>query len=378
MATRGSLGTMAQELKAGPPIDHLISLPPNMISIVGEHAFSYFLLGGFSGCEQAGRWSDGPRLTVTFMLPFGVEKDILIKIKAGAFAATQPVPYQSVHVSVNGHDVANWRVDDPTVRTRAIFVNREILSRDCIVTMDFDIPTCAQPSAHGINGDTRSLGIFLTAVSWEVADGKPLPEALVWQLGRCVGAESRKSFDDKIEAGFWDRYVTGPKVLDIGFKGGGSRAFGVVPIVETAIGVDLDYPGYDGRILPFGSDTQDAVYSSHCLEHIADFIGAIQEWFRVIKVGGYIIAVVPSMYLYERRRRPPSRRNASHMRFYTPASLLAEFELALCPDSYRVRHLMENDAGYRYEAAAELPPAGCYEIELVIEKISPPSWQLEQ
>jgi SAM-dependent methyltransferase len=201
--------------------------------------------------------------------------------------------------------------------------------------------------------------------------------SLVWQLGRFVGVESRKSFDDKIESGFWRQYVTGPRVLDIGFKGGGRYQGEVVPILEGAIGVDLDYPGYDGQTLPFESETQDAVYSSHCLEHIPNFIRAIQDWHRVTNVGGHIITVVPSMHLYERRARSPSKYNPSHMRFYSPGSLLVEFALALSPNSYRVRHLMENDAGYAYEAGPEQPPAGCYEIELVVQKIQSPSWQIE-
>ena len=71
--------------------------------------------------------------------------------------------------------------------------------------------------------------------------------------------------------------MTGPKILDIGFKGGGVYTSGVVPILEGAVGVDLDYPGYDGMTLPFGTGTQDTVYSSHCLEHIPDFIRAMQE-----------------------------------------------------------------------------------------------------
>ena len=61
----------------------------------------------------------------------------------------------------------------------------------------------------------------------------------------------------------------------------------------------------------------------------------------------------------------------------TPASLLAEFEMALRPNSYRVRHLLDNDDGYRYDADPNGHPWGCYEIELVVEKIAEPSWTVE-
>jgi SAM-dependent methyltransferase len=352
----------------------LTPFPSGTIGVVDERA-SYFQLSGFSGFDRDGRWTDGPRASISFTRSTSSGRDVILKFRAGAFAGRQFMSEQIVSVKVNGTLVEKWCIEDPTIRTRAVFVSREICRSDCVI--DFDIPTCTRPSALGINNDSRLLGMFLSAISWEETEEKPPPESPLWQLGRCVGAEARKSFDHKIESGFWKRFVKGPNVLDVGFKGNGLGAAGVVPILQHAIGIDLDYPGYDGRTLPFESNTQDAVYSSHCLEHIPDFIGAIQEWYRVAKIGGSIIASVPSMQMYERRRRPPSRFNGSHVRFYTPASLLGEFEMALKPNSYRVRYLAENDAGYGYDVDPELPPAGCYEIELVVEKIAPPPWEME-
>ncbi len=192
---------------------------------------------------------------------------------------------------------------------------------------------------------------------------------------RPVGLESRKSFADKWRAGFWARYVTGPAILDIGFRGFlGDDQPEAMPILDGAIGIDLDYPGYDGRTLPFPDNSQDAVYSSHCLEHIADYIGAIQDWYRVLKPGGHMIIVVPHAHLYERARQPPSAWNPDHKRFYTPASLLAEIEQALAPNSYRVRHLADNDTSYDYTLPKNQHPTGCLEIELVIQKRDRPEW----
>lgn len=344
---------------------------------IGEALGSTFSdFSGFSGRDRVGRWSDGPNAAVTLQLPSELRQHLLLRIRAGAFAGRPSVPEQRVGIAVNGVPVATWTIKDPSVRSRVVFVDRSVLRPGNAARIEFDIPTCAQPRALGINDDARRLGICLAAISWEEVAEKPSSSSPVWHLGRLVGAESRKSFDQKLESGFWERYIGGSKVLDIGFKGA-LGALGVVPIVEGAIGIDLDYPGYDGRTLPFGDNTQDAVYSSHCLEHIPDYIKAIQEWHRVVRVGGHIITVVPSMALYERRRRPPSKRNLSHARFYTPSSLLAEFEQALAPNTYRIRHLAENDAGYDYESKPELPPQGCYEIELVVEKIQPPAWNLE-
>ena len=85
---------------------------------------------------------------------------------------------------------------------------------------------------------------------------------------------------------------------------------------------------------------------------------------------------MPHQCLYEKKAAPPSRWNEDHKRFYTPGSLLAEFEESLPPNGYRIRHLTDNDLGYLYDIGPEQHAAGCYEIELVIQKIRPPAWDL--
>jgi SAM-dependent methyltransferase len=191
---------------------------------------------------------------------------------------------------------------------------------------------------------------------------------------RFVGVEARKTIALKFADGFVQRYLSGSNILDIGYKGYISD---VVPIVPQATGIDLDYPGYDGRTLPFADASQDAVYSSHCLEHIADYRQAIGEWFRVVKPGGYLIIVVPHQFLYEKRSGLPSRWNEDHKRFYTPGSLMTEVEQSLRPNTYRLRQLADNDLDYNYAIGPTQHAGGCYEIELVVQKLAPPHWELE-
>jgi SAM-dependent methyltransferase len=167
--------------------------------------------------------------------------------------------------------------------------------------------------------------------------------------------------------------MSGPVILDIGYKGGNENA---VPVLPHAIGVDLDYPGYDGVRLPFADGSVDTVFGSHVLEHVGDARLALRDWFRVLRTGGFIVCVVPHQFLYERKQDLPSNWSAAHLRFYTPGTLLRDVEDALAPNSYRVRHLADNDSGYIYESGPNLHPIGCYEIELVIEKIKPPPWDL--
>lgn len=189
---------------------------------------------------------------------------------------------------------------------------------------------------------------------------------------RKVGTESQRTHQDKIDSGFYTKYMSG-NGLDIGFAG---YTEGVEPILPTAIGVDLNYPGYDGKVLPFGNETQDYVYSSHCLEHVEYHITTIKEWFRVLKTNGHLVIVVPHQYLYEKRLNSPSKWNEDHKRFYTPGVLLRSVEVALIPNTYRIRLLEDGDKGFDYTIGPDRHSNGQYEITLVIQKIIPPTWVL--
>jgi SAM-dependent methyltransferase len=189
--------------------------------------------------------------------------------------------------------------------------------------------------------------------------------------GENVGEEARKNFGIWLHDGFFQKYLSGEYILDIGFDG---YLDNVTPITPRAIGVGINYPGYDGKTLPFPESSQDAVFVSHCLEHIDDYRTVIADWFRVIKVGGHLIIAVPHQYLYERSLTLPSRFNMDHRRFYTPASLLREIEESIDPIHYRVRQLVDNDRDFDYAIEPEQHACGCYEILLVIEKIARPAY----
>jgi Methyltransferase domain len=165
--------------------------------------------------------------------------------------------------------------------------------------------------------------------------------------------------------------LVGEHVLDIGYKG--SRV-NPLPIVPHAVGVDLDFPGYDGIHLPFEDGSQDAVHASHCLEHIAEYQVAIADWYRVLKISGYLIIMVPHQQLYERKAAPPSRWTGDHKRFYTPRSLLEEVESALPVCGWRLRSLRDVDDGFDYFASVEQHARGLCEIEAIIQKVSVPGW----
>ena len=200
--------------------------------------------------------------------------------------------------------------------------------------------------------------------------GTALPS---WSMEN-LGPESRKAHHRRVQEGFFSRYF-GPVTLDIGYRG--YEDLEVVPVLRTAIGIDLNYPGYDGKRLPFDEGSVDTVYASHTLEHIPDPLEAIREWFRVLKVGGYLVLAVPHQYLYEKRTALLSRWNGDHRRFYTPGKLLREVETALIPNTYRLRKLIDDDDDFDYSIPPTRHSGGSYQIELVVEKIQQPAWDLE-
>jgi SAM-dependent methyltransferase len=55
----------------------------------------------------------------------------------------------------------------------------------------------------------------------------------------------------------------------------------------------------------------DWVYSSHCLEDLADPVRALQRWWEVLRPGGHLLVVVPDEDIYEQGIWP-SRYNRDH------------------------------------------------------------------
>lgn len=189
-----------------------------------------------------------------------------------------------------------------------------------------------------------------------------------WDRTRKVGGETSKTYQIKIDSGFLDKYLSGDNILEIGHRGGTDvqTDLGIVP---NATGVDIGFPGYDGIHLPFDDYSQDAVYSSHCLEHIDDYKNALREWFRVIKIYGYLIIAVPHYQLYEKKNTPPSRYNPDHKRFYHPGRLLNEIYESLPKGEWRLRQCEDHDIGFDYSIPANVHSVGTYEIECVIQKL---------
>lgn len=124
---------------------------------------------------------------------------------------------------------------------------------------------------------------------------------------------------------FFEKYCRG-KGIDIG-----CHRVKVLPEVD---GFDKqDFPGVirgDATFMePIADETYDWVYSSHCLEHIVDVDTALENWWRILRHGGYLILVVPHQDYYERKHILPSVYNGSHKHFFLPFESVGSDTLSL-------------------------------------------------
>lgn len=159
--------------------------------------------------------------------------------------------------------------------------------------------------------------------------------------------------------------------IDIGY---GNREAEPFP---GAIGYDKHSPNFDSSgMMPYADEVFDFVYSSHCLEHIENYKFSIREWFRILKTGKKLMLLLPHKFLYEKKSKLPSQFNKDHKRFYTPASLLAEIEESLKPNTYRLEICQDIDEGYDYSVPVGNHPVGNYSIFLILKKIKPPDWEI--
>jgi SAM-dependent methyltransferase len=116
-----------------------------------------------------------------------------------------------------------------------------------------------------------------------------------------------------------ERLILTGKGIDIGC--------GPDPIFPDAYGFDKD-AGDANEITKYVHEDFDFVFSSHCLEHMKDPRKAIQEWWKLVRLGGHLFFIVPDEDLYEQGVFP-SRFNGDHkatftiskMKSWSPASI---------------------------------------------------------
>lgn len=134
---------------------------------------------------------------------------------------------------------------------------------------------------------------------------------MTWRIDDPEGEEAQKVVWDVVQ------YLRGA-VLDLGC---GPRkvlphVVGVDSCKDTAlfnIPIAPDVKVEDCARLPdFADAACDAVFSSHLLEHIEDYQGALDEWWRVLKVGGFLVLYLPHRDHYPRIGQPGANVDHKH------------------------------------------------------------------
>jgi SAM-dependent methyltransferase len=113
-------------------------------------------------------------------------------------------------------------------------------------------------------------------------------------------------------------------------------------------------------VLKYINDKYDVVYSSHCLEHMLEPKSVLQDWFSLVKSGGYLVVSIPHELLYEQCFWP-SIFNSDHKSSFRINSLInngcytnsisVEDVISSLPNS-EIISITVDDQGYDYRLIA--------------------------
>jgi len=188
--------------------------------------------------------------------------------------------------------------------------------------------------------------------------------------------ETRKTKQRWIREGLYLKWIEGKTGIDIG-----------VGRFDTADGADTINPHFfqhdkndcDATTLEiFPDNSQEVVWSSHCLEHLDDPLTAIANMLRICKPRGIVAIFVPHRELYEDSNKLPSRWNLDHRTMWLPDSYEP-------PNTFSLKHTVEDaikrsginaiilwtkvcDEGH-HKPDVETHAIGEYQIECVIQKL---------
>jgi predicted SAM-dependent methyltransferase len=155
----------------------------------------------------------------------------------------------------------------------------------------------------------------------------------LWQASSSNGNESAKCKYDVIP------YMRG-RGVDLGC--------GPWKIFPHCIGVD-QIPGADvcssvTRLDQFADASMDFVYSSHTLEDIDDTEATLREWWRLLKVGGYLILYLPHKEFYPNIGQPGA--NPAHRHDFMPDDIV-EIMLHVTGD-FDLKLKQDRNQGFEY------------------------------
>jgi SAM-dependent methyltransferase len=130
------------------------------------------------------------------------------------------------------------------------------------------------------------------------------------------------------------------------------------PVIPNVQRFDLEQGDANHPSQYLNNKKFDFVFSSHCLEHMHDPAITLQDWYSMVKPGGFLFFIVPDEDLYEQGVFP-SRFNTDHkatftiskVRSWSPRSYNV-FDLAKSLPESKILKLALNDIGYDRRVAS--------------------------
>lgn len=102
--------------------------------------------------------------------------------------------------------------------------------------------------------------------------------------------------DDFLSTNLGKRYGYGKKAIELGGSEGTLKSIGEG--IGYQVEIAKNYPEVDIHNLPYDDETFDAVLLDQVLEHVAWPWVAVDEAWRILKVGGLAVATVPFILQY--------------------------------------------------------------------------------
>jgi SAM-dependent methyltransferase len=103
---------------------------------------------------------------------------------------------------------------------------------------------------------------------------------------------------------------------------------------------------YNANMLP--SDKVDYIFSSHCLEHLNDWVGVLDYWMTKVKSGGCIFLYLP----HRSQRYWQPQNNRKHIHSFDQEMIVQYFEDRNCPIIF---HSEGYDLNNSFYVIAQMP-----------------------
>lgn len=87
------------------------------------------------------------------------------------------------------------------------------------------------------------------------------------------------------------------------------------------VDVPIQWEGDGTKNLPFKDGVLDYVYISHLLEDYEDWVSILNEWNRVLKVGGHIVIMIPDKNIFREKVKNGQPDNPNHKHEGYPGEL---------------------------------------------------------